>query len=77
MAVKGNFKNFKGEEFEQVIIRKILSEKEAKHIYDKIGNIGTVTSIKEVIRPIKPPIPFNTTSLIVAANSIGFTAQKQ
>lgn len=75
--LKATLRTSKGEEFEASYHKKkILSEKEAKHIYDKIGNIGTVTSIKEVIRPIKPPIPFNTTSLIVAANSIGFTAQK-
>ncbi len=56
--------------------KKILDKKEAEKIYDKTGNKGTVSAIKETTRSLKPPAPLNTTALIVAASSLGFSAQK-
>ncbi len=75
--IKAVLKNQNGDKFDSFYYKKkILDEKEAQKIFEKIGNKGTVTSVKEVTRPIKPPAPLNTTALIVAASSIGFSAQK-
>ena len=66
-----------GEEFEATHKKKkFLKKEEAKKVFAKIGDIGTVIDITESIRKVAPPAPFNTTGLIVAANSIGFSAVK-
>ncbi|MBM3699744.1 MAG: DNA topoisomerase I [Actinobacteria bacterium] len=67
----------KGEEFEASHKKKrFLKKEDAEKAFAKIGGRATVKSVEEKIRNIAPPAPFNTTGLIVAANSIGFTAAK-
>ena len=66
-----------GEEFEATHKKKkFLKKEEAQKVFAKIGDSGTVIDITENIRKVAPPAPFNTTGLIVAANSIGFSAIK-
>ncbi len=75
--IKAVLENQDGEKFDAFYYKKkILDETEAKKIFDKVGSKGTISAIKEVTRSIKPPAPLNTTGLIVAASSMGFTAQK-
>lgn len=56
--------------------KKFLKKEEAEKVFSKIGETGTVIDVTESIRKVAPPAPFNTTGLIVAANSIGFSAVK-
>ncbi len=58
--------------------KKFLKKDEAEKIFSKISksNKAIVSNIEEKIKLVSPPIPFNTTGLIVVANSIGFTAAK-
>ena len=66
-----------GEEFEATHKKKrFLKKEDADRAYINIGAEGTVTGVKETVRTVPPPAPFNTTGLIVAANSIGFTAAR-
>lgn len=75
--IKVKLKTEKGEEFEATHKKKrFLKKEEAQHIFDKLKDRGIVTKVKESFKKIKPPTPFNTTSLIVSANAIGFSAQK-
>ena len=65
------------EEFEATHKKKrFLKKDEAQDAFKAIGETGTVTGVKESVRKIAPPAPFNTTGLIVAANALGFTASK-
>ena len=75
--IKVKLLNEKNEQFEALHHKKrFLNEEEAKHIFDKLSKQGTITVIKESIRPLKSPTPLNTTALIVAASALGFSAQK-
>ncbi|MCG9478937.1 MAG: DNA topoisomerase I [Actinomycetia bacterium] len=66
-----------GQEFEAGHRQKRFSKREkAEAAYNRMGSQGEVTQIKERQKKIKPPIPFNTTGLIVAASSLGFTANR-
>ncbi len=66
-----------GEVFEATHKKKRFAKKdEAEKAFARLGDMATVQEIKESIRKVAPPPPFNTTGLIVAANSIGFTAVK-
>jgi DNA topoisomerase-1 len=66
-----------GEEFEATHKKKKFnSEEAAREIFDRLGNTGIVTGVKETFKFIKPPIPFNTTSLIMSGSSLGFTASR-
>lgn len=56
--------------------KRFLGREEAEAVYNRLGSKATVDHIKESQRKIKPPIPFNTTGLIVAANAMGFTANR-
>ncbi len=49
-------------------------EKEAKAAVSKLGKEGTVKNVERKERRVKPPTPFNTTSFLAAASSIGFSA---
>lgn len=73
------FKTSKDEIFEATHYKKkFLKKEEAEKVFKKIGstNNAQIIDISEKIKSISPPIPFNTTGLIVAANSIGFSAAK-
>lgn len=75
--VKVNLQTGSGEEFEAYHKKKrFLKREEALEVYGRLGEEGRVVSIKESIRKVSPPTPFNTTSLIVSANAIGFSATK-
>ena len=75
--IKAVLEKQNGDRFEAFYYKKkILDEKEAQKIFDKVGDKGSISAIKEVTRSIKPPAPLNTTGLIVAASSMGFSAQK-
>ncbi len=66
-----------GEEFEATHKKKkFLKKDEAEKAFNKIGDSAAVIDVNESIRKVAPPAPFNTTGLIVAANSIGFSAVK-
>jgi DNA topoisomerase I len=66
-----------GEEFEATHKKKkFLKKDEAEKIFNKIGDGAVVIDVAESIKKVAPPAPFNTTGLIVAANSIGFSAIK-
>ena len=76
-VVKVKLQTGKGEIFEAVHKKKRFPKKdEARKVYAKIGDSGTVLDVTEKIRKIEPPIPLNTTGLIVAANSIGLSAAR-
>lgn len=75
--IKVILKNANGDEFDAYYYKKkILDKKEAEKIYDRTGDKGIVSEIKETTKTLKPPAPLNTTALIVAASSLGFSAQK-
>jgi len=75
--IKVRLANEKGQQFDAIHHKKrFLSEKEAKTVFDRIADKGKITSVKEAVRALKPPAPLNTTALIVAANALGFSAQK-
>ena len=75
--IKARLLNDKSEEFDAIHhTKRFPDEDSAKKVYDKLGKNAEVTAVKESIRTIKPPAPLNTTSLIVAANALGFSAQK-
>ncbi|WP_406661141.1 DNA topoisomerase I [Methanolobus sp. ZRKC3] len=62
------------EEFQVDHATKRFKDKdEVDSILDKLGNTATVSSIKTSTKTDKPPTPFNTTELMVAASSIGFS----
>jgi len=66
-----------GEEFEADHKKKrFLKEDDAKAVILKIGDTGNVASVKESVRTISPPAPFNTTALISSGSSMGFSASK-
>jgi DNA topoisomerase-1 len=76
-VVSVKLKTESGEEFEATHKTKRFFKKEdAQAAYIKLGDRGVVLEINESIRDIKPPIPFNTTALIMSGSSIGFTASK-
>ncbi|MBU4292448.1 MAG: DNA topoisomerase I [Actinobacteria bacterium] len=76
-VVNVKLKTDRGEEFEATHKKKrFLKKEEASKAFSKISGEGEVLDVNETIRSIAPPTPFNTTSLIVSANSIGFTAAK-
>jgi len=76
-VVNVKLKTESGEEFEATHKKKkFLKEEEARRVYNSIKDKGIVLEIKEKIKKVKPPTPFNTTSLIVSANAIGFTAAR-
>jgi len=75
--IKVRLANEKGQQFDAIHHKKrFLSEKEAKTVFDRIADKGKIRSVKEAVRALKPPAPLNTTALIVAANALGFSAQK-
>ena len=66
-----------GEVFEATHKKKRFTHKdEASKAFGKLDGTAIVKEIKQTIKKVAPPAPFNTTGLIVAANSIGFTAAK-
>ncbi len=76
-VVNIKLKTDRGEKFEATHKKKrFLKKEEASKAFSKISGEGEVLDINETIRSMAPPTPFNTTSLIVSANSIGFTAAK-
>jgi len=46
----------------------------ARSIFEGLGDVATVISIKEKTRTDRPPAPFDTTTFISAASGIGFSA---
>jgi DNA topoisomerase-1 len=65
-----------GERFEtQHKADKFLVKEEAETAFAAIPDEGTVTSVTKRERSIAPPAPFNTTSFLAAASSVGFTAK--
>ncbi len=66
-----------GQEFEATHKKKrFLKKDEAYKAYNNIKDSGTVLGVTEKTRKLAPPAPFNTTSLIVIANAIGFAAAR-
>ncbi|MBC7333309.1 MAG: DNA topoisomerase I, partial [Actinobacteria bacterium] len=75
--IKVDLQTLSGEAFEAYHKKKrFLKKEEALEIYNKLGEEGRVLSVKESIRKVSPPTPFNTTSLIASANAIGFSATR-
>ncbi len=76
-VLKVLLKTGNGEEFEAGHKKKkFLKRGEAEKAYNNLGAKAAVEEVKESHKKVAPPIPFNTTGLIVAANSIGFTANR-
>jgi len=76
-VIKVLLKTEMGERFEAGHRKKRFGKREeAEKVYNKLGSKASVAEIKERERKLTPPIPFNTTGLIVAANAIGFTANR-
>ncbi len=74
-VVKGRFSSG-GEEFVAPHAGgRFDAEKDAAKVLDAVSgaNTGTVTAVESTRRPIAPPAPFNTTSLMAAASSEGLT----
>ncbi|MGC9515888.1 DNA topoisomerase I [Methanocrinis sp.] len=46
----------------------------ARSIFEELGEVAEVVSIKEKTRTDRPPAPFDTTAFISAASNIGFSA---
>ncbi len=66
-----------GEEFEASHkTKRFLKKEDARNLFSRLGEKGTVQKVNENIKDIKPPTPFNTTALIISGNSIGFSASK-
>lgn len=64
-----------GQQFEALHkTERFTDEKEAKSVSGKLGKQGTVSSAERKERSVNPPTPFNTTSFLAAASSIGFSA---
>ncbi len=76
-VVSVKLKTESGEEFEATHkTKRFLKKEDAQAAYARLGDKGVVLEVKESIRDVKPPVPFNTTSLIMSGSSIGFTASK-
>jgi DNA topoisomerase I len=50
------------------------SEEQAKAAYERAAGPGIVTSVKRTEKKVTRPAPFNTTSFMTAATSLGFSA---
>jgi DNA topoisomerase I len=68
----------KGEEVFQAVHAKerFLVEGEAEEALSRLQDHVVVREVKSSERSIKPPIPFNTTGLLTAAASLGFSAAR-
>ncbi len=66
-----------GETFQAVHAReRFLIEQEARDALSKLQKTAAVKEVKVTERSVRPPIPFNTTGLLTAAASLGFSAAK-
>ncbi len=52
---------------------RFLDEQKARTVFEKIVGPGRVTEVKRTTKKVPRPAPFNTTSLMTAANSLGFS----
>ncbi len=76
-VIKIKLKTGEGEEFEAYHRKKKFTRMdEAEEVFARIGNTARVIESKESVKNIKPPIPLNTTGLIVGGNSLGFSASR-
>ncbi len=55
---------------------RFLVEEEAKEALARMADTAVVKEVKTTERTIKPPAPFNTTGLLTAAASLGFSAAR-
>lgn len=68
---------FKGQNYEASHkTERFWSKEEVEQILNKLGDTGTVVSVKTTKRSVAPPAPFNTTSFLAAAASLGFSPAK-
>jgi len=66
-----------GEEFEAGHKKKrFLKKEDARAAFSRLGGRGKVIKIKENIKNVRPPSPFNTTALIISGSLMGFSASK-
>jgi len=66
-----------GESFPAVHAReRFQREEEAREALARLEDKALVREVKSTERRVKPPIPFNTTGLLAAAASLGFSAAK-
>jgi len=76
-VIKVRLRTGGGEEFEATHRkRKFTKKEEAQAAFARIGDRGRVMESKETIRDIKPPVPFNTTNLIMSGSTLGFSATR-
>ncbi len=68
----------KGEEVFPAVHQKerFPTEEEAQEAMKRLGEAAEVKSLKETVKEVPPPAPFNTTSLLSAAASLGFSAAR-
>jgi DNA topoisomerase-1 len=66
-----------GETFQATHAReRFLIEQEARDALSHLAETAEVKEVKVTERSVRPPIPFNTTGLLTAAASLGFSAAK-
>lgn len=66
-----------GESFHALHAReRFPSEEEALEAYARLTDRALVQEVKSTERSVRPPVPFNTTGLLAAAASLGFSAAK-
>jgi len=53
---------------------RFTDEARAKAVYEKLAPPGRVSAVKQTLRKVPRPAPFNTTSFTSAATSLGFSA---
>jgi DNA topoisomerase I len=76
-VIKIKLKTDEGEEFEAYHRKKKFTKMdEAERAFARIGTTARVMESKESVKNIRPPVPLNTTGLIVGGNFLGFTASR-
>jgi DNA topoisomerase I len=66
-----------GETFQAVHAKeRFLVEQEARDAFSRLDKTALLKEVKITERSVRPPVPFNTTGLLTAAASLGFSAAR-
>ena len=71
--IKGRFNRGEDEILAGHKTDKFFDKAEAEAVLAKLGDSGTVAAVESKKRTLAPPAPFNTTSLLAAASSLGMS----
>lgn len=72
-TIKGRFRRGEDEILASHKTDRFFDKAEADAAFARLGDSGTVASVESKKRTINPPAPFNTTSLLAAAASLGMS----